>query len=304
MAVRAQRFHAWTFNQGKPIRSQMFDLINLARKWLQPEINTASHIMELLVMDRFLQGLPASLCRWVSQSDPQSADELIGLVERYVAADDRQWLSNTKSMQRVKTPAAERPGKIFQGFRDTEEQETYSQRPHTPLPRNVNPGKGARWGTVDNIKCFRCNEPGHKARDCPMINEPMQCNMINQDVQLSCLLNYMESAVANCSHNPQICSIRVNGKEVRALLDSGSMATLITKCLVPERDIDAFQKIGIICVHGDKREYPTVLLKFESLFGTVNHRVGVVDKLAYDVVLGRDFPQFLDLWGSPGKNNS
>uniref|UniRef100_A0A803K8C6 SCAN box domain-containing protein n=1 Tax=Xenopus tropicalis TaxID=8364 RepID=A0A803K8C6_XENTR len=80
-------------------RSQMFDLIHLARKWLQPDINSAIHIVELLVMDRFLRALPASLRRWVSQSDPQNVDQLVALVERYIAAGELNCPSNVEPMQ-------------------------------------------------------------------------------------------------------------------------------------------------------------------------------------------------------------
>ncbi|KAM9311872.1 SCAN domain-containing protein 3-like [Gastrophryne carolinensis] len=88
IAVRAQRVHQWTYNVGKPPRSQMFDLAHLTRKWLQPEVLSAPDVVQRVVMDRYLRALPPALRKWVSHGDPKSADQLVDLVERYSTAEE------------------------------------------------------------------------------------------------------------------------------------------------------------------------------------------------------------------------
>ncbi|KAM4034890.1 uncharacterized protein ACNLHF_021602 [Anomaloglossus baeobatrachus] len=76
MAVRAQRVHQWTYQPDKPPRSQMFDLIHLTKKWLQPEVLTAPEMVQRIVLDKYLRALPPSLKRWVSHGNPTTADQL------------------------------------------------------------------------------------------------------------------------------------------------------------------------------------------------------------------------------------
>uniref|UniRef100_A0A8C5MBH9 SCAN box domain-containing protein n=1 Tax=Leptobrachium leishanense TaxID=445787 RepID=A0A8C5MBH9_9ANUR len=59
--VRAQRFYKWRFNERQAPRSQMFDLIHLARKWLRPESQSPAQMVESLVLDRYLRELPSGL---------------------------------------------------------------------------------------------------------------------------------------------------------------------------------------------------------------------------------------------------
>ncbi|CAJ0960675.1 unnamed protein product [Ranitomeya imitator] len=83
LTVRAQRVHSWGYHRDKPPRSQMFDLLHLVQKWLQPESSAPAQMVERVMMDRFVHSLPRPIQSWVAQGDPQNADELIGLVERY-----------------------------------------------------------------------------------------------------------------------------------------------------------------------------------------------------------------------------
>nr|XP_015210947.1 PREDICTED: uncharacterized protein LOC107078390 [Lepisosteus oculatus] len=63
MAIRAVWFHNWSYQMNKPTRSQMFDLVHLANKWLQPEELNPGQVVERVVLDHFVRSLPVHLKR-------------------------------------------------------------------------------------------------------------------------------------------------------------------------------------------------------------------------------------------------
>uniref|UniRef100_H3A5M8 CCHC-type domain-containing protein n=1 Tax=Latimeria chalumnae TaxID=7897 RepID=H3A5M8_LATCH len=210
--VRAQRFHTWSYQTGKAPRSQMFDLIHLARRWLQPDINSPAGIVELVAMDRYLRALPPEIRKWVGQGNPTNAQKLIALIERQVAAEEM-----------VKTTT------------------TVTQRsPGHPLSpkKDLNSGGGRSSGSKDHVNvkrfgkllCFRCNEPGHIGIQCSLNDEPVQCDL------------------GEYTGNQKI---KVTGKERDALIDSGSAVTLGSATLIQPSQLNHVQKCGITFVHGD-----------------------------------------------------
>lgn len=58
-AVRAQNDHVWGFSSTVAPHSQMFDLIHLAHRWLNSDVNSTHKVMEIIVMDRYLLAMPA-----------------------------------------------------------------------------------------------------------------------------------------------------------------------------------------------------------------------------------------------------
>ncbi|XP_041109255.1 uncharacterized protein LOC121317413 [Polyodon spathula] len=84
--VQAQRFYDWQYNPERPGGSQLFDQLLLAKKWLNPELNSPGRVVELMVMDRFIRSLPTAARERVAERDPSTLDDTIAALERYIAA--------------------------------------------------------------------------------------------------------------------------------------------------------------------------------------------------------------------------
>ncbi|KAE8595245.1 hypothetical protein XENTR_v10015648 [Xenopus tropicalis] len=88
LAGHAQCVQDWSYSPERSVRSQMYDLVSLANKWLQPEILTPSQIVERVVLDKFIRSLPSSIQIWIGKRGPRDVDQLVSLVEWYNATVD------------------------------------------------------------------------------------------------------------------------------------------------------------------------------------------------------------------------
>uniref|UniRef100_H3A608 SCAN box domain-containing protein n=1 Tax=Latimeria chalumnae TaxID=7897 RepID=H3A608_LATCH len=249
--VRAQRFHTWSYQAGKAPKPQMFDLIHLARWWLQPDINSPARIVELVVMDRYLRALPLEIQKWVGQGNPANAQELIALVERQVAAEELVKTTTTTTVTQ-RSPGHPLGLKAVSGCEGT-----------------AGHGWGRSSGSKDNVnvkrfgRLLRC----HRAIQCPLNDEPTHCDL---------------------GEYTRYQSIKISGKEIDALIDSGSVVTLVSATLIKPSQLNHMQKRGITCVHGDINYYPTTLVKVEVQGNTYEVKVGIVPKLPHLDIIGRD----------------
>ncbi|XP_038819197.1 ephrin type-B receptor 1-B-like [Salvelinus namaycush] len=176
--VRAHRFHQWSYRSGQPPRTQMFDLIHLARKWLRPETRSSAEIVETIVLNQFQRGLPQEVRRWVGQKEVLSADHLVGLVERYCTAGTAEQAQEERfpfprpgrTSGQGKTVPTGGGGREQRGAMRKE-----SESGRDTKGKNGNRDRGSRESPPRTpIICSNCNRPGHIAAYCPIKEEPMQ----------------------------------------------------------------------------------------------------------------------------------
>ena len=85
--------------------------------------------------------------------------------------------------------------------------------------------------------------------------------------------------------------VKLNGKPVRALLDSGSAVTLIQAHLCPPHPGQK-SYLPITCVHGDTQQVPARRVNIAAAHGAWPVEAGLVKNLPVPLLLGRDWPGF------------
>ena len=107
-------------------------LTDLARRWLQPEIRSAAGVVEQVVLERFVAGLPAATATWVSCHRPSSLSAAVTLAEDHMVhcpapprgekpepAPRRKFLPRTAATATARGPSANPPNPSPRWFSQT-----------------------------------------------------------------------------------------------------------------------------------------------------------------------------------------
>ncbi len=144
-----------------------------------------------------------------------------------------------------------------------------------PFPRRIFQERRTPEGTPRTVG--RPAVPG--TQDEPMPTEPSRPP--NQAWLAGCVVHQEPPLEA-----PQV-EVRINGRPYQALLDSGSVVSLVQPTVLPPR-VGAKARLPITCIHGDTRHVPARRVTVSAAPGSWPVEVGIVKDLPVPVLLGRD----------------
>ncbi|XP_036299388.1 zinc finger protein 75D isoform X2 [Pipistrellus kuhlii] len=78
-----QQFRSFCYQEAPGPLEAVHQLQELCHQWLKPEILSKEQILELLVLEQFLNILPRDIQNWVQRYRPQSIKEVVALVEHF-----------------------------------------------------------------------------------------------------------------------------------------------------------------------------------------------------------------------------
>ncbi|XP_036776289.2 zinc finger protein 174 [Manis pentadactyla] len=98
-----QSFRRFCYQEVSGPQEALSRLQELCRQWLQPEVNTKEQILELLVLEQFLNILPPEIQARVRHRCPVNSKEIVTLVEDFHRAAKRpkQWVAVCMQGQKV-----------------------------------------------------------------------------------------------------------------------------------------------------------------------------------------------------------
>ncbi|XP_077180872.1 zinc finger protein 202-like isoform X2 [Paroedura picta] len=82
------RFRSGTIPLGETPRQTLSRLDEAAQRWLRPQDHTKGQIVDMIVLEQFLQVLPWGMQTWVRAKQPRSSEEAARLAEAYLG---QQW---------------------------------------------------------------------------------------------------------------------------------------------------------------------------------------------------------------------
>ncbi|KAL6490140.1 hypothetical protein MHYP_G00004850 [Metynnis hypsauchen] len=265
-------------------------LRDLYHRWVQPQKRTKEEIGEMIIMEQFFRLLSPDLQVWIKERDPKSASEAASLADVFVAArrKNEPW---TYAQWRVsKDPGRPRHQLLPPKNRALVKADistSTSVGGKSGPPKFTSAFKFSRPSRPSSPRvpvCFHCGEEGHIKPKYP--NNPANQSNICTVPRASA----PSKSVALSFH-----TVILNGREVDALADTGSMQSLVRADVVPVHLHDYSVTTNLKCVHGDEKAYPTASVHVKVSGQVFLLEVGVVDNLPYPMILGQDFPLLCQL---------
>lgn len=222
---------------------------------------------------------------WIREHDPSSAAEAASLADVFVAAwrKGQPWSYTTwKAAKETHRPTSSQ-----------HHQRATSVVGKVPMRENQSANTPTKQSSKIAI-CYLCGQEGHTKPMCPK-NPPKLTQM--------CVLSHQNDLKVNNDQSRKLRTVKINGKVLRALIDTVSDQALVHRQFVPANVIGTLEIIPICCVHGDKKPYHTADIYIEVQGQSYLLNIGVANSLPFPGVSGSDLPVLFDLLHQPQSCN-
>ncbi|XP_078533974.1 uncharacterized protein LOC144820260 [Lissotriton helveticus] len=206
------RFRKEKWVTGDNPRALFYRVRDLGSRWLQPSTATMDVVTEQVFLEQYLEALPTNTRAWLKQHPGLTSQSAIELACAYHSSPDFK-ASTGRTPIVFPKPAPRAPN-------DSVEKRSFPTPRPTPKPF-PKPNSPVQVGP----QCFRCAEWGHISQNCPLNNdgsEPMEVGWSRGRV-----------LVTGLGRKTYKKTIRLNGKPIDALLDTGCHHTVVYKIWYP-----------------------------------------------------------------------
>ncbi|XP_070203545.1 uncharacterized protein [Littorina saxatilis] len=181
---------------------------------------------ELVLLEKFLEGLPADQARFVRERDPVDTADAVKSASLFEEARESEGRRSQGGPSFNRGPKEDHP-QVQSNHSDRNHANRSKDKQHFPPRRPTPPPHGGA-----TRGCFLCGG-SHLARNCTKNNRASQ---EATSVILSVAVEGKPSPLCqSCRHldfNPQ-CQVKVNGQEAKAIRDTGASTIIVDRRLVP-----------------------------------------------------------------------
>ncbi|XP_064386057.1 uncharacterized protein LOC135334709 [Halichondria panicea] len=246
-----RRFRTASVRTGETVMELRVRLEDLAKKWLK-ECDTVDKLRDAVVLEQFLNSLPAEVRVWVQEHKPKTSEAAAQLADNYLQARQDSVVSEGRESSTpnpIVCAKCNKRGHKARNCRVGVDDKTSSPPPRTERPKR----------DLKDITCFTCNQKGHYASNCPSKTNLM-CVERKSNFQ-------GKSELTQHTMEPKPGIFQAGTIEGHAVtdvcLDTGCTRTMVREDLVPVEKLIEGDSIAICCAHRDTVVYPLARIQVE-----------------------------------------